>query len=772
MKARDDPSLGCQGFGQEILVWGQHSAWTDQVICGFMSDYLASLYRQCVKVVDCLGSQWDPDTLIRVWLNQQAQVPIGPNGTSFLAPPDTHVHSQLKACILEQKQVVQEEWDRHAQTQGWPADYHWGPCQVLTVMSLACSDFRKRHGLQYPASQRPPAPPPPEGPVFGPDPAPQPGLFVRAIIQNQLFVFRPDHNHQLVLFETLDQGWEHQYPRFPPGRGIAPSVASKRVVDAASWPWGEPPKPDWSKLDNLGNYLHQVYHQELEAMAAEPILDMRFQGLQLTPEQIYMLRPPEERFSELPAVRQSIVARQEQLHSNQRRKLRRANKWATKFKARLHKAQADKMVARLELAGSKDQLRQSIPLKGTTSKRAYVHALRRKRQRRQAGLPELPNGRPRKDSPAQVTFQDLADHGLLNQEVRIISARTHPGRFARTGTVLAAQLRKIADQGPGQVLLQISFSSLSDDSCWFPAEEVQSTAQEVNLVPPGPFRIDYQHFRTPSKVAIKTLLGCGADCQTLEPVQTGRSLEASTLHAGCLELQTRMRLPDWVIISPSASVSLSTHEAAQDFTRGTNKEQFQKLLDEIAASTTVSVPVWASGHYTYLHAEKSSLVPSWQLVYTDSLPGEAVSCYQAATSVAKRLGLLEPAGQLPHSTPGQQRDGWSCGLWVLQEMEARVRARRKEVLGKPPCIQQIQGRLNEFILKLKPPATPDPKAKAKAKAQAKAQPVAHASLEEALQAALGCSKCRTTKLGQKGCQKCMGDWFHQIRKHKAIGKKK
>jgi hypothetical protein len=216
-------------------------------------------------------------------------------------------------------------------------------------------------------------------------------------------------------------------------------------------------------------------------------------------------------------------------------------------------------------------------------------------------------------------------------------------------------------------------------------------------------------------------------------------------------------------------ISLATHEASRDFTRGSNKDTFEELLRQISASSLVLCPVHGSGHWTYLAAQRAPGQEQWTLTYVDSLPAEIGTCYQAATSIAKNLKLLPADKSLPHSWPGQQRDGWSCGLWVLQDMETRIRAARKEVPARPPSIGQIMARLNEFISKIRPAAPPAAKGKAKAKPKAKAsaQPVQHPSLQAALEAALSCTKCRTTKLGQKGCQRCVGDWFQMVRKAKA-----
>ena len=112
-------------------------------------------------------------------------------------------------------------------------------------------------------------------------------------------------------------------------------------------------------------------------------------------------------------------------------------------------------------------------------------------------------------------------------------------------------------------------------------------------------------------MAVKSQLGCGPGCQSLQPVEWGTSMEASTLHAGCLEIATRLDTPDWVFIPPSASVALSIFD--QHEARGSNQEEFARLLSSVAASCCVSVPVWAQGHYTYLRCERASVDVQWNL---------------------------------------------------------------------------------------------------------------------------------------------------------------
>ena len=174
------------------------------------------------------------------------------------------------------------------------------------------------------------------------------------------------------------------------------------------------------------------------------------------------------------------------------------------------------------------------------------------------------------------------------------------------------------------------------------------------------------------------------------------------------------------------------------------------------------------GHYTYLEATRPSVEVPFQLLYQDSLASESTSCYTSAIHVARALGILGPSRLLPHSSSGIQNDAWTCGLWVLQMMETRIRQWRGEVLSRPPTTNQIMTRLNEFIHKLRP-ADPQPVGKGNGRARAKAKPlVQHESLQAALEAALACSKCKQTSLGQKGCSQCMGKWFDQIRTRKVI----
>ena len=100
-------------------------------------------------------------------------------------------------------------------------------------------------------------------------------------------------------------------------------------------------------------------------------------------------------------------------------------------------------------------------------------------------------------------------------------------------------------------------------------------------------------------------------------------------------------------------------------------------------------------------------------------------------------------------------------MWALKNLEEFLRTRRKEIVQADITLAFLRSRLNFHITKLRPgvPA-PAPKALAPSKAKAAKE---HATLEDALDAAQQCSKCRPTKLGTKGCQECMGAWFSELR---------
>ena len=121
---------------------GQPAALCDQMMCCWLSEYIQELYPQgCIQIVDCLGSQWAPAVVLKCWAASQAQIPIAPNGTSYLQVADSHVHSPLKKDILGEKTRLQGEFDMVAQAKGQERFVQWGIKEMSSVLGEAWASF-------------------------------------------------------------------------------------------------------------------------------------------------------------------------------------------------------------------------------------------------------------------------------------------------------------------------------------------------------------------------------------------------------------------------------------------------------------------------------------------------------------------------------------------------------------------------------------------------------------------------------------------------------
>ena len=172
----------------------------------------------------------------------------------------------------------------------------------------------------------------------------------------------------------------------------------------------------------------------------------------------------------------------------------------------------------------------------------------------------------------------------------------------------------------------------------------------------------------------------------------------------------------------------------------------------VSKASLVQVAICADDHFVYLQGQRPAPTSPWELLYVDSWPVEKPVCRAAAENVARYLGMLPGGVAFPHSLPGLQADGWSCGLWVLQEQEHQLRKLwKQEPITSKPSLKSILHRLNDFVSRVSPAAKKSlgPVDKASDRIWPK-------TIQEAYQAALSCSKCHTTKVGHKGCSQCMG----------------
>ena len=168
----------------------------------------------------------------------------------------------------------------------------------------------------------------------------------------------------------------------------------------------------------------------------------------------------------------------------------------------------------------------------------------------------------------------------------------------------------------------------------------------------------------------------------LHQVMPGDTLELQTLNGGLEEINSRYfqqtpQPPGLMIIPACTAATLTDPQYAKDaaLPRKGN-EEIQTFLAQVATSSCIMVPIWSDNpaHFTFLQATRPLTTAPWQLTYADSLPQASYNGYMAADRVARNLGLLSPGEQLPGVTqPDTQKDGWSCGLWVLHWMECSIK---------------------------------------------------------------------------------------------------
>ena len=70
-------------------MWSQPAAWADEIISCWISDLVSEYTIQSINVVDCFSGQWTENTMWTSWLNQQFQIPIGPDCTPICQLADT-----------------------------------------------------------------------------------------------------------------------------------------------------------------------------------------------------------------------------------------------------------------------------------------------------------------------------------------------------------------------------------------------------------------------------------------------------------------------------------------------------------------------------------------------------------------------------------------------------------------------------------------------------------------------------------------------------------
>ena len=514
-KARDENP----GAFDSVRVWGQPAAWTDEIICSFLSDYVQELFPSgVIQILDCLGSQWSEMTLSKVWANQQLQVPIAPNATSCLQVADTHIHSVLKAYLRQAKAELQAYWDQQAALEGVQPSTAWGPFESLHVV---CQGYQKLQELQT-----------------------RTDLVLKGFIQNQLLVYRPNAQNELVRVDSLWPDFAQAHPRTPPGRRIPFTLAQWRIAVHHTWEDGMPPEPDWSSLDTMGNYLHQTYDKEEKPDEAVE-LDCRFAGLELNQDQIDMIKPAEQREPPGPPVPAHIARRVSHVMATEsaRRKRKVKSRWAATLASRKSAKHALKWTAQVKAAGGtiqfvKDKMPKAVQHRSRQSflQKAKQHAKAtadgKSTSKTASGGASGPQST--KAWCGNVEWAKVPGHQLMDKVVRVVGGGSAPEYLGKCGKVILVQSRKCINTGIQAY--QVSVALTETKTLHLEASDVQELDPEAHIVQMKPFKQNYQGFDK-ALPGVRKLLGLGPEAETLEPGVFGHVLESGFVALGQIELQ-------------------------------------------------------------------------------------------------------------------------------------------------------------------------------------------------------------------------------------------
>ena len=133
-----------------IQVWGQPSAWQDQVITCWLVQALSSHLQeqgvpQACLLWDCMTAQWAEPVLHECWTSQFPMLPIMPDATAYLQSPDTHWNAPMKVDLRTSKAEVQGEGEVAAMRAGQPYQANWGLQEITEVLARTAVKFQRRN---------------------------------------------------------------------------------------------------------------------------------------------------------------------------------------------------------------------------------------------------------------------------------------------------------------------------------------------------------------------------------------------------------------------------------------------------------------------------------------------------------------------------------------------------------------------------------------------------------------------------------------------------
>ena len=251
----------------------------------------------------------------------------------------------------------------------------------------------------------------------------------------------------------------------------------------------------------------------------------------------------------------------------------------------------------------------------------------------------------------------------------------------------------------------------------------------------------------------------GSESQTCASMCVSHSIHYAGLSASVATEAMRavqdVDFYDWGSLLTDSQVVAGIQEVAA---RLEVVSQERALPEELVLAAKKPACLHTTGplHYTLLRMQREA-DSQWQMRYYDTLPSPSQSAYEKSTQLLKLV--LETAKADSQGLPApcnfyKQKDGFSCGLWVLLYLEKELRQWSGEAAqATKPEPEKVADRLNRWVkFLLTSQAVEQMRQEAAAdQRSARKQEAAEPDPGEPVEHVWGCSKCRGTKTGCKDC---------------------
>ena len=525
------------------------------------------------------------------------------------------------------------------------------------------------------------------------------------------------------------------------------------------------------------------------------VLDIRLQEFvkDMTPEELYAARLPDQLLADIdiPDVIWSRAVQRKKRHG-------------TQHGTRQHWARPGWMrdlAKKWRSMSSSSLAEHMVPQRSKPKGAKFAESLRRnhlqgKRKREQS--PGAPPGPPASSEPPAPKHEH---EGL---QVLITSLEARPEHYGHWG-----QVGKV-HQGTGELQYWLMLETASKGNIQH-AHVAQHLVTPVAQLQPGaeraPPALDFRTKDTKAWVERARSNSWGNDPPyVVVPAESGAYAEIRFMGVQVSELEHRVPVPSTTIFGPEACIQFQ--DSSSD----------QLGLVEAFVHQRVQMILWAPNHYGYLEFQVQPPPADWcepydppklfQIQFWDSLGGHE-PLRQAAERIVQNVF---DQGVLAHgvtacpdsccSSSWQQKDGWSCGFHALRWAQLRRRQWRGETQSPMPTVSMVLQQANVVVTKLQeaqaaklgvpPPGAPDHGAKGEGKGTPgdgatdkgtdpgvgeapEGKPDDSRGLgrkkgityEEAQRRAVMCGSCQPKKTGpykgQKGCTRCMGEYFQSMR---------